>query len=235
MKYHRILLKLSGEALSGDKGFGFDEATVRQVAGQVKEAHAQGTQIGIVIGAGNFWRGRSSQEMDRVKADQIGMLATVMNCLYASEIFRGEGMDTSIYAPYPVGLYTENFNKDKVNRDLAEGKVVFYAGGTGHPYFSTDMAIALRAVETDCDVMLMAKSVDGVYDDDPRKNPQAKRYDELTYQEILEKNLMVMDLPAAALCMENHMPAVLFALKEERSIIRVVNGEKIGTTICRIK
>ena len=224
MKYHRILLKLSGEALSGDKGFGFDEATVRQVAGQVKEAHAQGTQIGIVIGAGNFWRGRSSQEMDRVKADQIGMLATVMNCLYASEIFRGEGMDTSIYAPYPVGLYTENFNKDKVNRDLAEGKVVFYAGGTGHPYFSTDMAIALRAVETDCDVMLMAKSVDGVYDDDPRKNPQAKRYDELTYQEILEKNLMVMDLPAAALCMENHMPAVLFALKEERSIIRVVNG-----------
>ena len=225
MKYHRILLKLSGEALSGDKGFGFDEATVRQVAGQVKEAHAQGTQIGIVIGAGNFWRGRSSQEMDRVKADQIGMLATVMNCLYASEIFRGEGMDTSI------GLYTENFNKDKVNRDLAEGKVVFYAGGTGHPYFSTDMAIALRAVETDCDVMLMAKSVDGVYDDDPRKNPQAKRYDELTYQEILEKNLMVMDLPAAALCMENHMPAVLFALKEERSIIRVVNGEKIGTTI----
>ena len=231
MKYHRILLKLSGEALSGDKGFGFDEATVRQVAGQVKEAHALGTQIGIVIGAGNFWRGRSSQEMDRVKADQIGMLATVMNCLYASEIFRGEGMDTSIYAPYPVGLYTENFNKDKVNRDLAEGKVVFYAGGTGHPYFSTDMAIALRAVETDCDVMLMAKSVDGVYDDDPRKNPQAKRYDELTYQEILEKNLMVMDLPAAALCMENHMPAVLFALKEERSIIRVVNGEKIGTTI----
>ena len=184
-----------------------------------------------MIGAGNFWRGRSSNEMDRVKADQIGMLATVMNCLYASEIFRAEGMETSVYAPYPVGLYTENFNKDKVLRDLKEGKIVFYAGGTGHPYFSTDMAIALRAVETDCDVMLMAKSIDGVYDDDPHKNPQAKKYDEMTYQEILEKNLKVMDLPAAALCMENHMPAVLFALKEERSIIRVVGGEKIGTTI----
>ena len=201
MKYHRILLKLSGEALSGEKGFGFDEATVRTVARQVKEAHDQGVEIGIVIGAGNFWRGRSSNEMDRVKADQIGMLATVMNCLYASEIFRAEGMETSVYAPYPVGLYTENFNKDKVLRDLKEGKIVFYAGGTGHPYFSTDMAIALRAVETDCDVMLMAKSIDGVYDDDPHKNPQAKKYDEMTYQEILEKNHKVLDLPAAALCM----------------------------------
>ena len=231
LKYKRILLKISGEALGGEKGMGFDEPTMDAICGGVKKAHELGVQIGIVVGGGNFWRGRSSGKMERTLADKIGMLATVMNCLYASEIFRGEGMDTSIYAPYPVGLYTENFNKDKVNRDLAEGKVVFYAGGTGHPYFSTDMAIALRAVETDCDVMLMAKSVDGVYDDDPRKNPQAKRYDELTYQEILEKNLMVMDLPAAALCMENHMPAVLFALKEERSIIRVVNGEKIGTTI----
>lgn len=231
MKYRRVLLKLSGEALSGEKGFGFDEATVRKVAGQVKEAHEAGVQIGIVIGAGNFWRGRSSQEMDRVKADQIGMLATVMNCLYASEIFRGEGMKTAVYAPYPVGLYTENFNKDKVNQDLLDGKIVFYAGGTGHPYFSTDMAIALRAVETDCDVMLMAKNVDGVYDDDPNKNPNAHKYEVLTYQEILAKNLKVMDLPAAALCMENHMPAVLFALREERSIIRVVGGETIGTTI----
>lgn len=231
MKYRRILLKLSGEALAGDKGFGFDEATVRQAARQVKEARDAGVQIGIVIGAGNFWRGRSSGEMDRVKADQIGMLATVMNCLYASEIFRSEGMETAVYAPFPVGSYTDIFNKDRVNQDLITGKVVFYAGGTGHPYFSTDMAIALRAVETDCDVMLMAKNVDGVYDADPNLNPEARKYDAMTYQEILEKGLKVMDLPAAALCMENQMPTVLFALKEERSIIRVVSGEKIGTTI----
>ena len=231
MKYNRILLKLSGEALSGDKGHGFDEETARQVARQVKAAHDQGTQIGIVIGAGNFWRGRYSGDMDRVKADQIGMLGTVMNCLYAAEIFRMEGMDSAIYTPYPIGMYTQNFNKDKAIADLEAGKIVFYAGGTGHPYFSTDMAVALRSIETDCDVMLMAKNVDGVYDDDPAKNPNAKKYDTMEYSEILAKGLKVMDLPAAALCMENRMPAVLFALKEEGSIIRVVNGEKLGTTI----
>ncbi|MBQ7063326.1 MAG: UMP kinase [Firmicutes bacterium] len=231
MQYHRIMLKLSGEALAGDKGTGFDEATARGVARQVKEAHDTGIEIGIVIGAGNFWRGRSSNRMDRVKADQIGMLATVMNCLYAAEIFRTEGMETAIYAPYPIGPYTQTFNKDLAIRDMREGKIVFFAGGTGHPYFSTDMAIALRAVETECDVMLFAKNVDGVYDDDPNLNPNARKYDEMTYHEILAKGLKVMDLPAAALSMENHMPAVLFALKEDKSIIRVVNGEKIGTTI----
>ncbi len=229
--YRRILLKLSGEALSGDKGHGFDEATVRQVARQVKEVHDAGIEVGVVIGAGNFWRGRTSENMDRVKSDQIGMLATAMNCLFAAEIFRLEGMETAIYAPYPIGLYTRTFNKDEAVRDLRAGKIVFYAGGTGHPYFSTDMAIALRALETECDAMLFAKNIDGVYDSDPRVNPNAKKYDEMNYQEILEKGLQVMDLPAAALCKENHLPAVLFALKEEKSIIRVVQGEKLGTTI----
>ncbi|MBQ7050378.1 MAG: UMP kinase, partial [Firmicutes bacterium] len=143
--YKRILLKLSGEALSGGKGFGLDAETTRQVARQVKEAKDLGTEIAIVIGGGNFWRGRSSEGIDRVKADQIGMLGTVMNCLYVSEIFRTEGMDTAVYTPYAIGLYTEIFNKDKAVRDLEAGKVVFFAGGTGHPFFSTDMGTALRA------------------------------------------------------------------------------------------
>lgn len=231
MKYNRVLLKLSGEALAGAKGHGLDLETTKQVAAQVKKAHDLGIQIAIVIGGGNFWRGRSSGEMDRVKADQIGMLATVMNCLYVSEIFRGEGMESSVYVPYPVGLYAEVFNKDKAVRDLEAGKLVFFAGGTGHPFFSTDMATALRAIETDCDMVLMAKSIDGVYDDDPKINPNAKKYDTMSYQEILAKNLKVIDLPAASLLMENHVPAKLFALYEKDSIIRVVQGENIGTTI----
>lgn len=230
--YKRILLKLSGEALAGEKGFGLDAETTRGVARQVKEAAQMGTQIAIVIGGGNFWRGRSSEGIDRVKADQIGMLGTVMNCLYVSEIFRTEGMDTSIYTPYAIGLYTEVFNKDKAVRDLEAGKIVFFAGGTGHPYFSTDMGTALRAVETECEMILMAKSIDGVYDSDPAINPNAKKYDRISYQDILSQGLKVIDLPAAAFCMENKMPAKLFALQEKKSIIRVTQGEEIGTTIC---
>lgn len=230
--YKRILLKLSGEALSGGKGFGLDAETTRAVARQVKEAAELGTQIAIVIGGGNFWRGRSSEGIDRVKADQIGMLGTVMNCLYVSEIFRTEGMNTSVYTPYAIGLYTEIFNKDKAVRDLEDGKIVFFAGGTGHPFFSTDMGTALRAVETECEMILMAKSVDGVYDSDPAVNPNAKKYDRISYQDILSQGLKVIDLPAAAFCMENKMPAKLFALQEKKSIIRVTQGEEIGTTIC---
>ena len=229
--YKRILLKLSGEALSGGKGFGLDAETTRQVARQVKEAKDLGTEIAIVIGGGNFWRGRSSEGIDRVKADQIGMLGTVMNCLYVSEIFSAEGMDTAVYTPYAIGLYTEIFNKDKAVRDLEAGKVVFFAGGTGHPFFSTDMGTALRAAETECEIILMAKSIDGVYDSDPAKNPNAKKYDKLSYQEMLAQNLKVIDLPAAAFCMENNIPSKLFALYEDKSIIRVVQGEEIGTTL----
>lgn len=231
MKYNRVLLKLSGEALAGEAGHGLDLETTKAVAAQVKKAHDMGIQIGIVIGGGNWWRGRSSEGIDRVKADQIGMLATVMNCLYVSEVFRTEGMDTAVYVPYPVGLYAEVFNKDKAIRDMEQGKLVFFAGGTGHPFFSTDMATALRACETGCDMVLMAKSIDGVYDDDPKTNPNAKKYDSMTYQEMVAKNLKVIDLPAASLLMEQKVPSKLFALYEKDSIIRVVNGESIGTTI----
>ncbi len=227
----RIILKLSGEALSGEQGFSLNLAEAKKVAAQVKEAKALGCQIGIVIGGGNFWRGRSSEGIDRVKADQIGMLATVMNCLYVSEVFRGEGMETSVYTPYPIGLYTEVFNKDKALRDLKEGKIVFFAGGTGHPFFSTDMGVALRAVEIEADLILMAKNVDGVYDSDPNLNPNAKKFDSLTYQEMLAKTLRVIDLTAAAFLMDNHMPCKLFALSEEGSICRAIKGEKIGTDI----
>ncbi len=229
--YKRVLLKLSGEALSGDVGMGLDLETTRKVGLQVKEAHDLGMQIAIVIGGGNWWRGRSSQGIDRVKADQIGMLATVMNCLYVSEVFRTQGMETSVYVPYPIGIYADVFNKDKAIRDLEQGKIVFFAGGTGHPFFSTDMATALRAAETDCDAVLMAKSVDGVYDDDPAINPDAKKYDVMTYQEILDKQLKVIDLSAAILLMERKIPSKLFALREEGGIIRVIQGASVGTTI----
>ena len=169
----RILLKLSGEALAGEKKTGFDEETVRGVAVQVKELVDDGIQVGIVIGGGNFWRGRSSENIDRTKADQIGMLATIMNCIYVSEIFRSVGMMTSVLTPFECGSFTKLFSKDRANKYFSRNMVVFFAGGTGHPYFSTDTGVVLRAVEVDADVILLAKAVDGVYDDDPRNNPDA--------------------------------------------------------------
>ena len=202
----RILLKLSGEALAGEKKQGFDEPTVRKVALQVKQLTDAGTQVGIVIGGGNFWRGRTSENIDRTKADQIGMLATVMNCIYVSEIFRSVGMQTEILTPFACSSFTKLFSKDRAVRYLAEGKVVFFAGGTGHPYFSTDTGVVLRAVEVEADVILLAKAVDGVYDDDPRTNPAAKKYDEVTIQEVIEKNLQVVDMTASILARDNHMP-----------------------------
>lgn len=228
--YHRILLKLSGEALSVEHA-ALDTEKARKVALQVRETLAAGSQIGIVIGGGNFWRGRSSKDIDRVKADQIGMLATVMNCLYVSEIFRSQGMETSIYTPYPIGLYTEVFNKDKAVRDMEQGKIVFFGGGTGHPFFSTDMGCALRAAETECDILLMAKNVDGVYDSDPALNPSARKYETLSYQDMLSQNLKVIDLTAAAFLLENQIPCRLFDLNAEKSILRAAQGEPIGTYI----
>ena len=229
--FHRILLKLSGEALAPDQGFGLDLAKAKKVASQVRSIKEMGSEVAIVIGGGNFWRGRSSEGIDRVKADQIGMLGTVMNCLYVADVFAKEGMPSSVYTPYPIGLYTEVFNKDKAIRDLKEGKVVFFAGGTGHPFFSTDMGVALRAAETEADVILMAKNVDGVYDSDPAVNPNAKKFDSLTYKEMVEKTLKVIDLTAAAFLMETKIPSILFALDEEGSIQKAVAGEKIGTTL----
>ena len=229
--YKRILLKLSGEALAGDKGTGLDLETTRGVARQVKEAHDEGVQIAIVIGGGNWWRGRSSEGIDRVKADQIGMLATVMNCLYVSEVFRTEGMDTQVFVPYPIGIYTEVFNKDKAVAALDQNKIVFFAGGTGHPFFSTDMATALRACEVDCDAVLMAKSVDGVYDSDPAKNPDAVKFDEISIDEVIAKNLQVVDMTASILARDNKMPMWVFALGEENSIVNALSDNFKGTKV----
>ncbi|MBO4864531.1 MAG: UMP kinase [Eubacterium sp.] len=231
MEYKRILLKLSGEALAGDKKTGFSEEEVMRVAGEVKKVVDKGIEVGVVIGGGNFWRGRSSNEMDRVKADQIGMLATVMNCIYAADAFRRAGMKCKIMSPYAIGDVTELYVRDKAVEAMQEGYVIFYAGGTSHPYVSTDMAAVLRAIETECDAILAAKAIDGVYDSDPKTNPNAKKFDEMTMTEIVDKKLGVIDLASAVLAMENHMPMVLFGLSEEDSIIKAVSGEKIGTTV----
>lgn len=227
----RILLKLSGEALAGDKKTGFDEPTVQRVAAQVKKLTDDGVQVGVVIGGGNFWRGRSSENIDRTKADQIGMLATVMNCIYVSEIFRSQGMMTSVLTPFEIGSMTKIFSKDRANKYFGKGQVVFFAGGTGHPYFSTDTGVLLRAIEVDADVILLAKAIDGVYDSDPKSNPNAKKYDELSIDEVVEKRLQVIDLTASIMAMENRMPMIVFGLDEKDSIIRAANDENIGTRI----
>lgn len=227
----RIMLKLSGEALAGEKKTGFDEETVRGVALQVKQLVDDGMEVGIVIGGGNFWRGRSSENIDRTKADQIGMLATVMNCIYVSEIFRSVGMMTNILTPFECGSFTKLFSKDRANKYFAHGQVVFFAGGTGHPYFSTDTGVVLRAVEVEADVILLAKAVDGVYDDDPRKNPAAAKYDEVTIEEVIAKNLQVVDMTASILARDNRMPMWVFGLNEENSIVNAVKGSFHGTKV----
>ena len=227
----RILLKLSGEALAGDKKTGFDEATVREVALQVKQLVDQGIQVGIVTGGGNFWRGRTSENIDRTKADQIGMLATVMNCIYVSEIFRSVGMKTAILTPFECGSFTKLFSKDRANKYFEHGMVVFFAGGTGHPYFSTDTGVVLRAIEVDAEVILLAKSIDGVYDSDPAVNPNAKKYDELPISKIVDDRLGVIDLAASVLAMENKMPMWVFGLNEENSIVNTMSGKFNGTKV----
>lgn len=230
-EYKRVLLKLSGEALAGEKKTGFDEATCIGVANQVKQLVDQGIEVGIVIGGGNFWRGRTSETIDRTKADQIGMLATVMNCIYVSEIFRFVGMETAILTPFECGSMTKLFSKDRANKYFKKGMVVFFAGGTGHPYFSTDTGIVLRAIEMDADVILCAKAIDGVYDSDPKTNPNAKKYDEVSFQEVLDKKLAVIDLTATIMCLENKMPLLVFGLNEENSIVNTVSGKFTGTKV----
>ena len=227
----RVLLKLSGEALAGENGKGFSEPTVRGVAKQVGAIVDKGIQVAIVIGGGNFWRGRTSEAIDRTKADQIGMLATVMNCIYTSEIFRSEGMKTVVMTPFAVGTFTELFSKDKANEALASGKVVFFAGGTGHPYFSTDTATVLRAIEIGAESILLAKAVDGIYDSDPKLNPAARRYDEIPITKVVEDKLAAMDLSASIMCMENHVPMLVFALDGEDSILHAVRGDVKGTRV----
>ncbi|MEY8337174.1 UMP kinase [Lachnospiraceae bacterium 62-35] len=238
MKTNRVLLKLSGEALAGSKKTGFDEDTVREVARQVKISVEAGIQVGIVIGGGNFWRGRTSNAIDRTKADQIGMLATVMNCIYTSEIFRTEGMKTQILTPFECGSMTKLFSKDRANKYFEKGMVVFFAGGTGHPYFSTDTGIVLRAVELEADCIFLAKAIDGVYDSDPKVNPDAKRYDTITIEEVVEKKLAVVDLTASIMCMEHRMPMAVFDLNEKDSIALAMQGKinqgKINGTVVTV-
>ena len=227
----RVLLKLSGEALAGEKKTGFDEETVLGVGRQVKQLIDQGIQVGIVIGGGNFWRGRTSENIDRTKADQIGMLATVMNCIYVSELFRSLGMKTAVLTPFECGSFTKLYSKDRANKYFGKNMVVFFAGGTGHPYFSTDTATVLRAVEIEADVILLAKAVDGVYDSDPKKNPEARRFDEISIQQVIDEKLAVVDLTASIMCMEQKMPMYVFALSEENSIVNAMSGNFNGTKV----
>ncbi len=231
MDMKRVLLKLSGEALAGEKKTGFDEATVIEVATQIRTITEEGLEVGIVIGGGNFWRGRTSETINRNKADQIGMLATIMNCIYVSDICRYVGLKTEIFTPFACGTFTSLYSKDAVEESFAQGKVVFFAGGTGHPYFSTDTATVLRAVEIEADAILLAKAVDGIYDSDPKLNPNAVKYDEITIEEVVDKKLAAMDLTASIMCLEQKMPMLVFGLEEKDSIIGAVHGRFSGTKV----
>ncbi|MCR5118072.1 MAG: UMP kinase [Lachnospiraceae bacterium] len=226
----RILLKLSGEALA-DKERHYDDEVICGIAGQVKKLLKNGDEIGIVIGGGNYWRGRSSKGIDRTKADQIGMLATVMNCIYVSEIFRTEGIDTRIMTPFACSTFTELFSKDKAIRNMKKNRVVFFAGGTGHPYFSTDTGVVLRAIEVEADSIYLAKSIDGVYSADPAKDKNAKKYDKISIQEVIDKNLQVVDMTASILARDNKMPMKVFDLTEKDSILKAMSEDFDGTTI----
>ena len=227
----RVLLKLSGEALAGEKKTGFDEETCLGVARQVKQIVEEGYQVAIVTGGGNFWRGRTSETIDRTKADQIGMLATVMNCIYVSDIFRFAGMKTEVFTPFVCGAFTTLFSKDKAVEALEEGKVIFFAGGTGHPYFSTDTGAVLRAIEIEADARGLAKATDGTSDTDPKVNPEAVKFDEISIQVIIDRKLMAVDLTASIMCLENRMPMLVFGLNEENSIVETLSGTFTGTRV----
>lgn len=226
----RVILKLSGEALAKKEG-GYNDELIENIANQVKTIVDKGTDVGVVIGGGNYWRGRSNDNIDRTKADQIGMLATIMNCIYVSEIFRSQGLKTNILTPFECGSMTKLFSKDRANKYFEKGMVVFFAGGTGHPYFSTDTGIVLRAIELDADAILLAKAIDGIYDSDPKINPEAKKYDTISINEVVEKKLGVIDMTASVMCMENKMPLMVFGLEEENSIVNVLSGKFNGTVV----
>ena len=226
----RVILKLSGEALAKKEG-GYNDELIENIANQVKTIVNKGTDVGVVIGGGNYWRDRSNDNIDRTKADQIGMLATIMNCIYVSEIFRSQGLKTNILTPFECGSMTKLFSKDRANKYFEKGMVVFFAGGTGHPYFSTDTGIVLRAIELDADAILLAKAIDGIYDSDPKLNPEAKKYDTISINEVVEKKLGVIDMTASVMCMENKMPLMVFGLEEENSIVNALSGKFNGTVV----
>ena len=229
LKYKRISLKLSGEAMGGAQAVDFDKAEA--IAKQVARLHELGAEIGITIGGGNIWRGRSSGDMDRNRADQMGMLATVINSLAVQDCLLKLGVPTVVMSSIDMPRIADGYSSRAAHAALDAGKVVIFAGGSGLPFFSTDTAAALKAAEIGADAMLLAKNVDGVYSDDPVKNPDAVKFDEITYDEVLAKHLMVMDSTATSLSMDNHIPIILFALKDPENILRVVMGEKIGTVV----
>ncbi len=229
--YKRVLLKISGEALAGETGVGIDSATVEHIVSQVVALHNDGIEIGIVVGGGNFWRGRQGTNMDRVTADHMGMIATIMNALALQDAIEQKGVPVRVQTALSIPSVAEPFILRKALRHFECGRVVIFACGTGNPYFSTDSGAALRATEIKADVLLMAKNVDGVYDSDPKTNPNAKKIDEISYMEIINHNLNVMDFTALTLCMENKMPIVAFGLNEKDGLIKAAHGEKIGTTI----
>lgn len=231
IKYKRILLKLSGEALAGDKKVGIDDEVVNKITGKIKEVTDLGVEVAIVVGGGNFWRGRSSEKMDRVTADHMGMLATLMNSLALSDALEQHGAVTRVLSAVDVRQMAEPYIRKRAVRHLEKGRIVIFACGTGNPYFSTDTGAALRATEIGADIFLKATMVDGVYDKDPNKYPDAVRYEKVTHDEVLSSNLKVMDATAAALCRDNHTKIYVFSMEDPDNIVRVVKGENIGTLV----
>ena len=232
-KYRRVLLKISGEALAGDKHFGLDFQVMGQVADVIKECVAMGVQVGIVIGGGNFWRGVKNGEgyIERSRADHMGMLATAMNCMAMADVLEQKGVDVRIQTALEIKEVAEPYIRARAIRHLEKGRVVIFGCGTGSPYFSTDTAAVLRAADISADVILLAKNIDGVYNADPLKDPTAKKYDSITYDDVLAQHLAVMDSTASSMAMDNHIPVLVFALKDPGNIIRALRGEKIGTIV----
>ena len=231
VKYKRVLLKLSGEALAGNQKTGIDVETVGKICDKIKEIVKMGVEVGIVVGGGNFWRGRNGHQMERTTADYMGMLATTMNGLALQDALEARGIFTRVQTAIEMREIAEPFIQRKAEKHLSKGRVVIFTCGTGHPYFTTDTAAALRATEINADVILLGKSIDAVYSDDPKINPNAEKYDEITYLEVLEKDLKVMDSTATAMCRDNKMPLLVFGIADPENIVRAVKGEKIGTVV----
>ena len=232
-KYKRVLLKISGEALAGEKHFGLDFEVIGRVCDAIREAVAMGVQVGVVVGGGNFWRGvkDGGGRMERTRADHMGMMATVMNCLAVADVLEQMGVEVRVQTAIEMRAVAEPYIRLRAIHHLEKGRVVIFGCGTGNPFFSTDTAAVLRAAEIGAEVILLAKNVDGVYSADPNKDPNAVKYDVITYDEVLAKHLAVMDSTATSLSMDNHIPVLLFALKDPWNIIRVLRGEKIGTIV----
>ncbi len=231
LAYRRVLLKISGEALAGSRGWGLDNETIHEIAKTVKEVHDKGCELAIVVGGGNFWRGRTSEGMDRVTADHMGMLATAMNAMALSDALEQLGATTRVMSAIEMRQITETYIRRRALRHLEKGRIIIFACGTGNPYFSTDSAMALRAAEIEADLVMKATNVDGVYDKDPQKHADAQRYSRISHMEVLQKQLQIMDANAAAICRDNALKIQVFSLKEPQNIMRIVCGEDVGTLV----